>query len=99
MVITRSKARSRQILDCVASPGANPSGPTSVSNQNIPQQLSHEGDSSSTQDPGGCLTTSLAAGNKGSWQMLYRLFELSRSITFFRSKIKHNRKNFFFHKH
>ena len=65
MVITRCKARSRQILDCEASPWANPSASASAWNQNTPQQLSQErGVSSSTQDPGGRLTTSLAAGNK-----------------------------------
>ena len=103
MLITRSKARSRQTLDRVAFLQANPPGSASASNQNIPQQPSHEGGiSSSTQDPGGRLTTSLAMGNERQLavpQMLCRLFELSRSITFFRSKTKHNRKNLFFHKH
>ena len=71
MVITRSKARSQQILDHVASPWANPLWSASASNQNIPEQLSQE-DSviSSTQDPAGCLTTSLAAGNH--WQQAVR---------------------------
>ena len=64
MVITRSKARCKQTLDCVASHRANPLGSTSTSNQNIPQQPCNKGAvSSSTQDPGGHLTTSLAAGN------------------------------------
>ena len=62
MVITRSKIKSRQTRD---SPRHNPPGPVSASNQNIPQQPFQEGGvSSSTQDPGGCLTTSLAAGNE-----------------------------------
>ena len=48
----------------MASARANPPGSASASNQNIPQQHSHEGGfSSSTQDPGGCLTSSLAEGN------------------------------------
>ena len=66
MVITRTKARSKQTLDCVASAWTNPPGSASASNLNIPQQPSDEGGvSSSTQDPGGHLTTtSLAAGNK-----------------------------------
>ena len=59
MVITRSKIRSRQTRD---SPRHNPPGPASASNQNIPQQPFQEGGvSSSTQDPGDRLTTSLAA--------------------------------------
>ena len=61
MVITRSKARSRQTLDRVATPWADPHESASASNQNIPQQLSHEGGvSSSTQDPECRLTPSLA---------------------------------------
>ena len=65
MVITRSKARSRQTLDCVTLPQANPAVSASTSNQNIPEQSSHKvGVSSSAQDPGGCLTTSLVAGNE-----------------------------------
>ena len=65
MVITRSKVRSRQTQDCVASPRANPSGSASASNKNIPQQhFQEEGVTSITQDPGGRLTTSLAAGNE-----------------------------------
>ena len=64
MVTIRSKARSRQTLDSVASPWVNLPESVSGSNQNTPQQPSHEGDvSSSTQDPGGRLTTSLAARN------------------------------------
>ena len=65
MVITRSKARSRQTLDCLASPRANTPGSASASNQNILQQPFHEWCvSSSTQDPGSHLTTSLAVGNE-----------------------------------
>ena len=46
-------------------PRVNRPESTSDSNQNIPQQPSHEeGVSSNTQDPGGRLTTSLAAGNE-----------------------------------
>ena len=64
MVITRSKARSQQTLDHVASPLANLPWSASASNQNIPEELSHEGNViNSTQDPAGCLTTSVAAGN------------------------------------
>ena len=64
MVIPRSKARSQQALDHVASPWANPPSSVSASNQNIPQELSHKrGVISSTQDPAGCLTTCLAAGS------------------------------------
>ena len=65
MAITRSKARSRQSLNHVASPRANSHGSASASNQNIPQQPSHKGDVSiSTQNPGGCLTKPLASGNE-----------------------------------
>ena len=61
MVTVRSKTKSRQTL---ASPWVNLPESVSASNQNIPQQPSHEGDvSSSTQDPGGHLTTSLTARN------------------------------------
>ena len=63
MVIPRSKARSQQTLDHVECPWANPLSSVSASNQNIPQELSHKrGVISSTQDPAGCVTTSLAAG-------------------------------------
>ena len=49
----------------MTSPRANPPGSALATNQNIPQQLSHEGGVSiSVQDPGGRLTTSLAAGNE-----------------------------------
>ena len=49
----------------MASPRANPPGSALATNQNIPQQLSHEGGVSiSVQDPGGRLATSLAAGNE-----------------------------------
>ena len=45
----------------MTSPRANPPGSASVSNHNIPQQPSQEGGvSSSTQDPGGRLTTCLS---------------------------------------
>ena len=63
--ITRSKVKSEQTLDHVASPRANPPGSASASNKNITQQLSHEGSvSSNTQDPEGHLTTSFTAGNE-----------------------------------
>ena len=63
MAIPRSKARSQQTLDHVEYPCTNPFSSVSASNQNIPQELSHKrGVISSTQDPAGCLTTSLAAG-------------------------------------
>ena len=65
MVIIRSKARTKQTLDLVVPPRLITSGSVSASNQNIPQQPSHEGVvSSSTQGPGTCLTTSLAAWNE-----------------------------------
>ena len=49
----------------MAYPQANLPGSGSASYQNIPQQPSHKGDvSSSTQDPGGHLTTSLIVGNE-----------------------------------
>ena len=101
MVITRSKARSKQTLNRVASAWTNPPGPASASNLNIPQQPSEEGGvSSSTQDPGGHLTISLAAGNERQPAVRKYLVDcLSGSTTFFRSKIKHNWKNLFFHKY
>ena len=56
---------SRQTLDCVVFPWADPPGSALAANQNIPQQPSLEGGvSSSTQDPGGCLITSVVAGNE-----------------------------------
>ena len=65
MVITRSKARSRQTLDCVNFHRANLPGSASTSKHNICQQPSYEwGVSSSTQAPGGCLTTSLGVRNE-----------------------------------
>ena len=65
MVITRSKARSRQTVDRVSSSGLIPPGSASASDWNIPQQPFDEVDvGSSTQDHGGCLTTSLAVGNE-----------------------------------
>ena len=64
MVITRSKAKSRETLDCVASSRANPPRSASASNQNIPQASHGGGVSSSVQDPGGCLTNFLIAGNE-----------------------------------
>ena len=65
MDITRSNAMPRQTLDSVASLWGNTPASALASNQNIPQQSSHERCvSSSTQDLGGHLTNSLAAGNK-----------------------------------
>ena len=65
MVITRSKARFKETVDCVDSPRANLPGSAQASFPNIPQQPSHEGGvSSSTQDPSGRLTTPLVAGNE-----------------------------------
>ena len=103
MVIIRSKARPRQTLDCVASPRANPLGSASASNQNIPQQSSHEGGvSSSTLDPGSCLTASLAVGNER--QPAVRKYRVDCSScpdlsSPSEKKIKHNWKNVFFRKH
>ena len=65
MDITRSNAMPRQALDLVASLWGNTPGSALASNQNIPQQPSHERSvSSSTQDLGGHLTNSLAGGNE-----------------------------------
>ena len=87
-------------MDRVASHQANPPGSAWASNQNIPQQPSHEGwVSISIQGLWGRLTTSLAAGNEKEQAFRKGSFELPGSITFFRSKIKHNRKNLFFHEH
>ena len=65
MVITRSKARSGQPPDLVASPRANPPRPASVLNLSIPQQPSNEGGvMDSIQENGGHLATPLAVGNE-----------------------------------
>ena len=65
MDITRSKAMLRQTLNRVASLRGNTPGSALASNQNIPQQPSHERSvSSSTQDLGGYLTNSLAPGSE-----------------------------------
>ena len=86
MVITRSKARSRQTLNCVPSPGTNTPRSVSASNQNIPPQPPHEGGAgSSTQDPGVHLTIALAALNERQLAVLkccvdyFRCLDLSRS--------------------
>ena len=86
MVITRSKARSRQTLDCVASPRTNTPRSISASNQNIPPQPPYEGGAgSSTQDPGVHLTTALAALNARQLAVLkccvdyFRCLDLSPS--------------------
>ena len=87
MVITRSKARSRQTLDCVASPWSNTPRSVSTSSQNIPQQSRHEGGAgSNTQDLRGHLTTALATGNERQLAVLkcradyFRCLDLSRSV-------------------
>ena len=69
MVITRSQARSRQPLDRIASPGADPPRLVSSQTSGIPQQSSSEGgverDSAvCTGVVGGYSVTSSAAGNE-----------------------------------
>ena len=65
MVITRSKARSGQPPDLVASPRANPPRSASVLDSNLPQQPSLEGGVDvNTQELGGRLVNPLAAGKE-----------------------------------